>query len=165
MPPTANFATDTGGRAATDVSITDFTFVPQELIAKCRSLIEMYHKFHGYSCLPDMLWHADSRGFIQSNKELRRIFKQASMARAVRRTNNVLLFVATVIMALEALARNFAAWGTRFPEARQKAANLLGASAPRVRVWFMDAYLHTPQAVDRNSILIFVPRTIDAPPL
>jgi hypothetical protein len=33
----------------------DFGFLPENLSAQCRSLIEGYHDLHGYSCLPDIL--------------------------------------------------------------------------------------------------------------
>jgi hypothetical protein len=163
MPPIGSFATDIGGSENTSGPMPDFAFVPQQLTAQCRSLIESYHRTHGYSCLPDMLWHADSRGLIRSNKELGRIFKKASMARRVRLANSSLLFVATVVMALEALLRNFADWGSQFPEARRKAEMLLGASPPNQRVWFMDTYLSAshPSALhgaDRTPAARIAPR-------
>ena len=34
-----------------------FQFVPRELAAKSRKLIESYHALHGFGCLPDLLWH------------------------------------------------------------------------------------------------------------
>jgi hypothetical protein len=162
MPPIGGFATDTAGQANASGLMPEFAFVPQELTTHCRLLIEKYHKIHGYSHLPDMLWYADSRGFIQSHKELGKIFKKASMARGVRQANNSLLFVATIIMALEALVRDFAAWGARFPAARQQAEKLLGASPPSQRMWFMDTYLYALHDLDGNSSLRFAPRTDDA---
>jgi hypothetical protein len=138
------FATDIEARANASSYVPDLTFVPQELIAQCRSLIERYHNIHGYSRLPDLLWHADSREMIRSHKELKRIFKKASQARYMRQANNSLLLVASVVMAVEALVRNFAAWGTQFPAARLQAEKLLGAHPQSPRVWFMDKYTHAP---------------------
>lgn len=155
MPPLGGFATYAGGQANASGLMPDLAFAPQELTSRCRSLIERYHKIHGYSCLPDMLWRADSREIIRSHKELRKIFKKASMARGMRQANNSLLFVAAVIMAVEALARNFAAWGAQFPAARQQAEKLVGASPLSQRVWFMDAYLHAAHGVNYNSALGF----------
>lgn len=155
MPPLGGVATGIGGQAVAGDSVPDLTFVPQELTVQCRSLIERYHKIHGYSCLPDMLWYADSREIIQGHKELRKIFKKASMARGMRQANDSLLFVATVIMAVEGLVRNFAAWGAQFPAARQQAGKLLAASPASQRVWFMDTYLHGPHGVDRDTAIGF----------
>jgi hypothetical protein len=158
MPLLGRVANGIGGQSNASDSMPDLTFVPQELTVQCCSLIEKYHKIHGYSCLPDMLWYADSREIIRSHKELRKIFKQASMARGMRQANHSLLFVATVIMAVEGLVRNFAAWGAQFPAARQQAEKLLGASPASQRVWFMDTYLNTSHGIDRDSVIGFALR-------
>lgn len=157
MPISRDSPNDIGGGGDATDSSADFAFVPRELAAQCRSLIERYHRVHGCTCLPDMLWHADSRGLIQSHKELKGIFKKASMARGVKRANSSLLSIATVIVALEALVRNFAGWGAQFPDARQKAEKLLGEAAPGRRVWLMDAYLHVSHGIDRGSVLGLAP--------
>jgi hypothetical protein len=128
----------------------EFLFVPKELATKCRLLIERYHEINGYLCLSDMLWHSDSRRVIMNHRELRRIFKRAAMARSAKRANYSLLCIATVTMALEILVRDFAAWGTQFPDARQKAEILLGASFTR-RAWFMDMYLSQSDGFDRDT--------------
>lgn len=144
-------------RQADTASIwTEFPFVPEELTTKCRSLIERHHGIHGYLCLPDMLWQSDSRRFVMNHRELRQIFKKASMARSLKRANCSLLCIATVTMALEILMRDFAAWGTQFPDARQNAEKLLGASLTR-RAWFMDAYLSTSDGFDRAATCKLAP--------
>lgn len=158
MLPLGGVATDIGVQANANGSVRDLTFVPQELTVQCRLMIERYHRIHGYACLPDILWYADSREIIQSQKELRKIFKKASMARGMRQANNSLLFVASVIMAVEGLVRNFAAWGVQFPAARQQAGKLLGASPASQRVWFMDTYLYRPRVADRDSAIGFTLR-------
>ncbi|MFZ3358797.1 MAG: hypothetical protein WCA56_13265 [Xanthobacteraceae bacterium] len=145
-----------------DGSASDFAFVPQELTVQCRSLIERYHRIHGYACLFELLWRADTRAFIENHKALRRIFKKACMARYIQRANSSLLFVATAIMTLEALVRNFSAWGTRFPDTRQRAEELLSASPFSPRVWLMDTYICTPHRAGRIFELRFASRMSDA---
>ncbi|MBV9065321.1 MAG: hypothetical protein JO004_06085, partial [Methylobacteriaceae bacterium] len=53
----------------------DLKFVPGALSAKCRQLIETYHDMHGYSCLPDRLWHPETRNFIECRKDFQKIFR------------------------------------------------------------------------------------------
>lgn len=115
-----------------------FSFVPEELAVKCDSLIESYHAMYGYFCLADMLWHSDAREFINRHEELQRIIKDASKNRSAKRTNNSLQAVAALIVALELLVRDFAGWGTQFPDAQQEAKKLLDASPFRPRVWLMN---------------------------
>jgi hypothetical protein len=57
---------ETRGDAATRTHVgskidSQFSFVPGELAAKCRSLIESFHGMYGYVGLPDMLWLSDAR--------------------------------------------------------------------------------------------------------
>jgi hypothetical protein len=119
-----------------------FGFIPDELAITCRTLVDSYHNIHGYSCLPDMLWHSDARDVIECHRDLLQTFKIASKARGAKRANDSFILIATVIASLEVLARDFAGWGQRFPEAKREADGLLVDFPSRRRVWFMDMYLY-----------------------
>ena len=58
--------------ASEEIGDIDLNFLPADLTAQCRNLIESYHDIHGYACLPDMLWRARLGPFI----ERRHAFKQ-----------------------------------------------------------------------------------------
>jgi hypothetical protein len=121
---------------------SEFRFIPRELAAKSRRMIESYHGIYGYGCLPDLLWHSDARDIIECNHELTQIFKSASKSRGAKRANESLLLIATVIFSVETLSRDFAGWGKRFPTAKREAERMLDDIALRPRVWFMDGYLY-----------------------
>jgi hypothetical protein len=140
-----------GERADNDGG-SPFRFLPRELADKCRKLIESYHAMHGFGCLPDMLWHSDARDIIECDRYLKRRFMAASKSRAARRANDSLLFVATVIVSLEVLARDFAGWGKRFPDAKRQAERVLGESPLRERNWLMDLYLYPTMGVHRDLV-------------
>ena len=127
-----------------------FRFVPKELAAKCRKLIESYHAMHGYSRLPDMLWHSDARDIIECRRDLMQVFKNASKSRCAKRANESLLLIATVIVSLEVLTRDFAGWGRRFPAAKREADAIFTDFAERSRVWFMDKYLYPSLNIHRE---------------
>jgi hypothetical protein len=116
-------------------------FVPDELLTKCRRLIKRYHTTYGYSRLPDILWQSDVRAFIQAYKPLARSFNKGTKLRSAKRTNDVLVSVATSILALEVLARNFIGWGNKFPEAKQEAEQLFTAHIARSRACLLDTYV------------------------
>jgi hypothetical protein len=120
----------------------DFRFVPKELAEKCRRLIESYHAMHGYSCLPDMLWRSDTRDFIERHRDFSHVFKSASKTRCAKRANDGFVLIATIILSLEVLGRDFSGWGKRFPIAKRKAENLIIEFLPRPRVWLIDMYLY-----------------------
>jgi hypothetical protein len=128
----------------------DFRFVPRELAIKCRTLCESFHAMHGYGCLPDMLWHSDARDVIECHRDLHQIFKSAAKTRCAKRANELLLLVATVIVALEVLARDYGGWGKRFPAAKREAEAMLVDFPLRSCNWFMDRYLYPSIGLSRD---------------
>jgi hypothetical protein len=138
---------------------SDFRFIPRELAAKSRRLIEGYHGIHGYGCLPDLLWHSDARDIIECNRELMQIFKNASKSRCAKRANDSLLLIATVIFSVETLARDFAGWGKQFPAAKREAEKMLDDIRLQPHVWFMDGYLYPSLTAHRELASEVAPST------
>jgi hypothetical protein len=58
--------------------------------------------------------------------------------------------LATAIVAVEVLARDFAGWGKRFPLAKREADKLFDDFSQRQRAWLMDLYLYPPLGVHRQ---------------
>jgi hypothetical protein len=139
--------------------ISHFRFIPRELAAKSRRLIEGYHGIHGYGCLPDLIWHSDARDIIECNRELTQIFKNASKSRCAKRANGSLLLIATVIFSIETLARDFAGWGKRFPAAKREAEKMLDDIRLRPHAWFMDGYLYPSPTIHRELANEIAPST------
>jgi hypothetical protein len=128
-----------------------FRFVPKELARKCRKLVESYHAIHGYARLPDMLWHSDARDIIECHRDLMQVFKNASKSRCAKRANESFLLIATAIVSLEVVARDFAGWGRRFPAARRKAEAIFADFPKRQGNWFMDMYLYPSSDMHREA--------------
>lgn len=168
MAPINESSTDAGndGERQTDNgagAYSTFRFVPRELAVKCRKLIESYHAMHGFGCLPDMLWHSDARDIIECHRDLTHIFKTASKSRCAKRANDSLLLIATIIVSLEVLARDFAGWGKRFPAAKREADRLLGDFPLRQRMWLMDMYLYPPLGIHRELVSTLAPSATAEP--
>jgi hypothetical protein len=144
-------------RAAGVSASSNFRFIPSELAVKCKTLIESYHEMHGYGPLPDMLWHSNARDVIECHRELMDIFQSASRSRCAKRANSSMLLVATVIVAVEVLARDFAGWGKRFPAARREAEGVLIDFTRRTRGWFMDQYLYPTLSLHRERANTLAP--------
>ena len=145
-----NAARDRHPDSRTSEQRLSFQFVPAELTARCRELIESFHGIHGYVGLPDMLWLSDARDVIECDRELTGIFQKASRSRGAKRANDSLVFIAAVIVSLEVLARDFAGWGARYPAAKREAEKLLGDfPSPRQRL-LMDFYLYPASAARRD---------------
>jgi hypothetical protein len=129
---------------------SNFRFIPRELAVKCRRLIESYHAIYGYLSLPDMLWLSDARDIIEGDLELTQNFKRAARSRAAKRANDSLRQIATTIVSIEVLARDFSDWGKRFPAAKIEAEKILGGSPHLRRAWLMDLYFFPPVGVRRE---------------
>jgi len=129
---------------------SSFRFIPRELAIKCRRLIESYHAIYGYVGLPDMLWLSDARDIIERDRELTRIFARAARSRAAKRANDSFLHIATTIVSLEVLARDFSGWGKRFPAAKREAEKVLERLPQLRRTWLMDLYFFPPVGVHRE---------------
>ncbi len=140
----------------------DFSFLPDALIDKCKPFIMRYHELHGFACLPDILWHPQTRNFVESNAALKLLFKKSTASRSAKRTNEGLVHIATVILSIEILASGFAGWAARYPAARKNSQDLLAALVPSARAWLIERYLF-PQ-IDRSRSLLgaLAPEQTDA---
>jgi hypothetical protein len=128
--------TETSGPANADLK-----FLPRLLTYNCRQLIESYHAIHGYTCLPDILWRAEVRDFVEINADLRRMLRKASITRSARKANTSYIVIAGALLSLEVLASDYLGWGTRFPFAKRRAAILLSEHLPAAREFLKDVYL------------------------
>jgi hypothetical protein len=148
----------TAAKAPTPATLdTDFSFVPKSLAMKCRQLIETYHAMNGYACLPDMLWQPELRDFIEKHKDFQQIFKRACTARSAKRANEGFLLIATIILSLEVLARDFASWSAKYPAARRRAHAILQEYTLNSRTWLMDRYLYPRSYINPAFINALTP--------
>jgi hypothetical protein len=131
---------------------TDFSFLPQELLEKCRPFIIRYHEMNGYSSLPDILWNPEVRNLINSDAQLNRLFKTSTSSRSAKRANEGLIGIASLILALEILATGTAGWGDRYPAARKTAQAIRDVLIPNARPWLIECYLY-PDAKRRRDAL------------
>jgi hypothetical protein len=146
-------------------ALRELQFLPRDLALKCRKLVESYHDIYGCAALPDMLWLSGARDVIECHRDLTRIFTKASKSRGAKRANDTFLLIATIVVALEVLARDYAGWGKRFPTAKREAEKLLGDLPVGQRVWLMDQYLYPSFGVRRGfaSTLAPSPEGVQAP--
>ena len=155
MPPVGNAHVEAAPAAAQRpgngvVPGSSFRFIPRELSTKCRQLVESYHAIYGYVGLPDMLWLSDARDIIERDRELTRLFTRAARSRTAKRANDHFLQIATVIVSLEVLARDFSGWGKRFPAAKREAEKVLERLPQLRRTWLMDLYFYPPVGTRRE---------------
>jgi hypothetical protein len=154
----AELANVSGGAGLSDKTANlDFGFLPNNLIAQCRSLIESYHELHGYACLPDILWKARLGPFIEAHREFRQLLRKASTTRSAKKSNEGFVRIATTILSLEILASSFAGWSAIYPEAGTRAHAILKRNAGTAHMPLMEFYLYPPKYISSAAIAKLAP--------
>ncbi len=158
MDAVAKRADDASGAACADsIESPNFAFLPNSLIAQCRSLIESYHELHGYTCLPDILWKARLGPFIQTHREFRQLLKKASTTRSAKKSNEGFVQIATTLLSLEILASSFAGWSAFHPQAAARAHTILKRVAQRPHMPLMEFYLYPPKHISAAAVAALAP--------
>jgi hypothetical protein len=155
-PATPNFDTTTAKRPARK-SKTDFKFVPLAMFEKFKSFVEAYHRSRGFGTLPELLWTGEARDFIEMNRLLLKAYKRASMIRGAKKANAYYVTIATVILATEALASDFAGWGRHFPSARLKALAIYAEFPSHRRTHLLDIYLSPRGSMPSDALMRISP--------
>src|ERR1700730_16736102 len=130
----------------------DFSFLPKTLTTQCQSLIESYHELHGYSCLPDILWKARLRQFIEAHREFSLLLRKASTTRSAKKSNESFVRIATAILSLEILASSFSGWSTIYPDAGSLAQAILLRNSRSPHMPLMEFYLYPPKYISSAAI-------------
>jgi hypothetical protein len=107
-----------------------------------------------------MLWHSDARDIIECHRDLTKVFRKASKSRCAKRANQSFLLIASTIVSLEILARDFSGWGRRYPAAKRQAELVIGEFLVNPRSWLMDKYLYPPLGMHRDFAAALVPSEV-----
>jgi hypothetical protein len=135
----------------------DFSFLPKALLEKCKPFIIRYHELNGFFSLPDILWHPETRKFIDANAALRQLFKKSTSSRGAQTANEGFVLIATLILSTEILAIGLAGWAKRHPAARKKAQALLTEYAPNSRARLAERYLFSQIDQSRTALVALAP--------
>ena len=140
-PPAVRISVHLARGPTSRPSAIDFRFLPLGLTSRCRKLIKAHHGAKGYSNLPDLLWHEETREFIAQQANLQLVFRRASITRSQKKALKGYMLIMTLLLSLEVLASDFAGWGKRFPMAKRKATAVLNKYLPTTRTRLLDYYL------------------------
>jgi hypothetical protein len=144
-------------KAALSKDSADLDFLPESLIGRCRRLIQSYHRIHGYSCLPNVLWRSHLGPFIERHGQLGDLLRRASRTRSAKKSNENFLTIAATILSLEILASSYAGWSALYPEAGEKARNLLRRNGLSPKTPLIEFYVDTPKYDSLAAIATLTP--------
>jgi hypothetical protein len=97
---------------------------------------------NGFFSLPNILWHPETRTFIDADLALRQLFKKSSLSRSAKRANEGFILIAALILSAEILAVGLAGWARRHPAAHKKAKALFAEYAPSSRARLIERYVY-----------------------
>jgi hypothetical protein len=130
----------------------DLEFIPNELLDRCRRLIEDYHSSTNSENVSDLLWKSGLSEFIQSHPKLSVILKKASRSRSFKVCTSGFISIASIILALEVLASDYAGWGSKCPRERNAAEEILRRDARWARPCLMEEYVYRLNKRDRSEV-------------
>jgi hypothetical protein len=119
----------------------DFSFLPKILLEKCKLFIIRYHELNGFSSLPEILRHPETKKLIDSDLALSQLFNGSTLSGGAKSANEGFVWTATVILSTEILALGLAGWPNRYPAAHDKAQALLAEHVPGSRARLTARYL------------------------
>jgi hypothetical protein len=104
-----------------------------------------------------MLWMSHLGPFIERHEQLGQLLRRASRTRSARKSNEDFLAIAATILSLEILASSFAGWSTLYPEAGERARDLLKRNALSPKMPLMEFCVYTPRHVSSTAIAALAP--------
>jgi hypothetical protein len=135
----------------------DFSFLPSSLLEKCKPFIVRYHELNGFSSLPDILWHPETRKLVESDLALRREFKKATSSRCAKEAYEGFVSSAAVILSTELLAVGLAGWARCHPAESKIARALLARYVPSSRARLTERYLFSQINQNRATLSALAP--------
>jgi hypothetical protein len=124
----------------------DFAFLPKALLKKCKLFIIRYHELNGFSSLPDILSHPETKKLIESDFVLDQLFKKSLSSRGTNSANEGFVRIATLILSTEILALGVSSWALRYPTEHRTARAVLAENIPGSRARLTARYLSTVRA-------------------
>jgi hypothetical protein len=129
----------------------DFSYLPKALLKKCKLFIIRYHELNGFSSLPEIFSHPETRKLIESDFVLNQLFENSSSSRGTKSANEGFVWIATLILSTEILALGVSSWAQRYPTEHRKARAVLAENTPGLRARLTARYLSTVRAEGRST--------------
>jgi hypothetical protein len=129
-----------------------FEWIPERLLEKWVLGVKTKHERYGWQSLPGILWDTDTMTFIGCHENLRHALEVTTKTWSPKKANEYRTYLASIILAIESLGCDFAGWGTRFPEARHEATEILDAFFSNNRTRLLDVYMPLRNQLDQAQL-------------
>jgi hypothetical protein len=135
-----------------------------ELVQKCKAIIQYQHNHNKSLSLPKMLWeHQDAMAFIAVHEDLRDILASCStLPWRIRKDDYKRIRLLAIVMAFEVLGENFAGWAEQYPASAKRAKEVLNQYFSDSKTRLLDLYFANRHSLDKRKLVeIYGPQSID----
>ena len=138
---------------------TEFPWIPEELIANWVCLIKLLHERKwGWNTLPSIILDKETMTFIACHPSLFNLLGASTKAWRPSKANECRTYLVSILLAIECLHSNCAGWGTLYPEAQNKAAEIRNRFFLNNPTRLLDIYL--PDRVRGNPASLIGPDSV-----
>lgn len=119
----------------------EFEWLPDKFVGMQIIGVKARHEKHGWKSMPGILWDVDTMVFFGSHQSLLKTLGVATKSWRPNKRHEYQTYLASIVLSIELLGCDFAGWGTRYPEARSKAVEILDTYFINKRTRLLDIYL------------------------
>jgi hypothetical protein len=130
----------------------DFEWLPENLVSMWVMGVKAKHEKHGWRSMPGILWDQDTMVFFGCYQSLMTMLEAATKGWRPNKRHEYQTYLASIVLAIECLGCDFAGWGTRYPEAKRKASEILDTYFINNRVRLLDVYVPLRGQLDQDKI-------------
>jgi hypothetical protein len=135
-----------------DLAWAEFTWLPDGLISNWIRGVKANHEQHGWKSMPSILWDKDTMIFIGCSKGLMEMLEAATKSWRGSKRHEAETYLASIVLSIECLGCNFAGWGDRYPDAKEKADQILDTYFGANRTRLLDVYMPLRSQLDQTKI-------------
>lgn len=135
-----------------------FEWLPEKIFGMWVMGVKARHEKQGWGSMPSILWDQDTMVFFGSHRGLMNMLEVATNSWRPNKRHEYQTYLASIVLSIESLACDFAGWGTRYPELRSKAVEILDTYFTNNRTRLLDIYLPQRDQFGRDELTALGPR-------
>jgi hypothetical protein len=145
------------GRLGKDAIMDDavwqkFHWLPEKLVSIWIMGVRSKHEEHGWGSMPGILWDVDTMTFFGCDEGLMAMLEVATKSWRPNKRHEHQTYLASIVLSIECLGCDFAGWGTRHPEAKSKADEILKTYFINNPTRLLDVYMPLRSQMDKGKI-------------
>jgi len=135
-----------------DVALQEFAWLPEKLVPNWIMIVKAKHEQNGWGSMPGILWDQETMAFFGMYDGLLSMLGKATSSWRPNKRHEYQTYLASIVLSIECLADDFAGWGTRYPDAKQKADKIVETYFTNKRTRLLDVYMPLRSQLDQHQV-------------